>query len=329
MSGVPTRGPVASLSGLTMSTLTQINSSPRAPLEPDAPGTPNEVSTIDTRLDVVAAQPTGNRCHLWIRLRSPVRGRQHRSETQAASTTSRSFLLCALLPWNFFVMVQNTAMGSIIANAGLVGKVAFPREVLPLAQVGHGIVRRYRDGPARCRPGVLRRTAFLAWLPVTIVLMLLLAAFSAGLGLALSAIGVYFRDLPYLWGIVLQVWFFATPIVYPPSLLESELPSWAYDCAVVQPDVPIRRGVQVHSVRWHRARGGHDGRPRCCVFPHTCGRLEDLRSTRPPVRRRNSDIVARPWCSGRQALLLGLAERSDPRQAGEEPFGGSFRISGI
>ena len=54
-------------------------------------------------------------------------------------------------------------------------------------------------------------------------LMILLAAFAAGLGLALAALGVYFRDLPYLWGIVLQVWFFATPIVYPPSLLEEQL----------------------------------------------------------------------------------------------------------
>ncbi len=51
------------------------------------------------------------------------------------------YLLCALLPWNFFTLVQNTAMGSIIGNAGLVRKVAFPREVLVLAQVGHGLVQ--------------------------------------------------------------------------------------------------------------------------------------------------------------------------------------------
>lgn len=145
------------------------------------------------------------------------------------------FLLCALLPWNFFVMVQTTAMGSIIGNAGLVRKVAFPREVLPLSQVGHGLVQFSIEMGLLAVVLLLFETAFLAWIPVTIVLMVLLGAFSAGLGLALSAVGVYFRDLPYLWGIVLQVWFFATPIVYPPNLLESKLPAWAYDVLSLNP----------------------------------------------------------------------------------------------
>jgi ABC-2 type transport system permease protein len=145
------------------------------------------------------------------------------------------FLLCALLPWNFFVMVQNTAMGSIIGNAGLVRKVAFPREVLPLSQVGHGMVQFSIEMGLLAVVLLFFETAFLRWIPVTIVLMVLLAAFAAGLGMALSAVGVYFRDLPYLWGIVLQVWFFATPIVYPPSLLEDKLPTWAYNLLSLNP----------------------------------------------------------------------------------------------
>lgn len=145
------------------------------------------------------------------------------------------FLLCALLPWNFFVMVQTTAMGAVIGNAGLVKKVAFPREVLPLSQVGHGIVQFSIEMALLAVVLLFFETAFLAWLPVTVILMVLLAMFSAGLGLALSAVGVYFRDLPYLWGIILQVWFFATPIVYPPSLIEDKLPSWAYNLASLNP----------------------------------------------------------------------------------------------
>jgi ABC-type polysaccharide/polyol phosphate export permease len=47
-----------------------------------------------------------------------------------------------------------------------------------------------------------------------ILLAVLLAIFAAGIGMALSAATVYFRDLPYLWTIVIQVWFFLTPIVY-------------------------------------------------------------------------------------------------------------------
>jgi ABC-type polysaccharide/polyol phosphate export permease len=137
------------------------------------------------------------------------------------------FLLCGLLPWNFFGLVQNLGMGALIGNAGLVRKVAFPREVLVLAQVGHGMVQFGIEMLLLAVVLLIAGSPILPWLPVTILLMLMLAAFAAGLALALSAIGVYFRDLPYLWAIVLQVWFFATPIVYPPTLLAEQLPTWA------------------------------------------------------------------------------------------------------
>jgi len=52
---------------------------------------------------------------------------------------------------------------------------------------------------------------------------LLTALFAGGIGLALAAGNVYFRDLSYLWGIVVQGWFFATPIVYDPGLAERRL----------------------------------------------------------------------------------------------------------
>ena len=50
--------------------------------------------------------------------------------------------------------------------------------------------------------------------------------FGSGFALALSVLSVYFRDMSYLWAILLQVWFFATPIVYPPALLEAQAPDW-------------------------------------------------------------------------------------------------------
>ncbi|MGH2473776.1 MAG: ABC transporter permease, partial [Candidatus Limnocylindrales bacterium] len=137
------------------------------------------------------------------------------------------FLLCALLPWNFFSMVQNLGMSALIGNAGLVRKVAFPREVLVFAQVGHGMVQFGIEMSLLAVILLFFGSPILPWLPITVLIMLMLAGFAAGLALALSAIGVYFRDLQYLWAIVLQVWFFATPIVYPPSVLGEQLPSWA------------------------------------------------------------------------------------------------------
>jgi lipopolysaccharide transport system permease protein len=131
------------------------------------------------------------------------------------------------LPWNFFAMVQNLGMGVMVANAGLVRKVAFPREVLVFAQVGHGIVQFSIEMALLCTVLLIAGSPLIAWLPATILLMALLAVFASGLAMALSALGVYFRDLPYLWTILLQVWFFATPIVYSPTVLAQNIPEWA------------------------------------------------------------------------------------------------------
>jgi ABC-2 type transport system permease protein len=73
---------------------------------------------------------------------------------------------------------------------------------------------------------VIAGSPLLPWLPVTLLLMLILATFASGLALALAAMGVYLRDLPYLWAILLQVWFFATPIVYSPETLDANLSGW-------------------------------------------------------------------------------------------------------
>ena len=44
----------------------------------------------------------------------------------------------------------------------------------------------------------------------------------------MSAANVFFRDLNHLWGILLQIWFFLTPVVYPPELVQDKLPEWAF-----------------------------------------------------------------------------------------------------
>jgi ABC-type polysaccharide/polyol phosphate export permease len=76
---------------------------------------------------------------------------------------------------------------------------------------------------------------FLPWLPLVVVTSVLLAVFATGIAMALSVLAVYFRDMSYLWAIVTQVWFWATPIVYPPTLLESEAPQWVNSILKLNP----------------------------------------------------------------------------------------------
>jgi ABC-type polysaccharide/polyol phosphate export permease len=136
------------------------------------------------------------------------------------------FLLCAILPWNFFSMIVNTSMGAIAGNPGLVRRVAFQREVLVFANVGHAVVQFLIELVLLLVVLLVAGSPVLPYIPVVLGLTLLLALFGAGIGLVLSALAVYFKDLTYLWGIVMQVWFFLTPIVYAPQVLEDSLPNW-------------------------------------------------------------------------------------------------------
>lgn len=136
------------------------------------------------------------------------------------------FLLCGLVPWNFFSLLNGLGLGAMVANAGLVRRVAFPREVLVFSNVLHACVQFSIEMALLCIVLLVAGSPILPWLPMVVFVSLLLAIFGAGFALALSVLSVYFRDLTYLWAIVMQVWFFATPIVYPPSLLEDRAPEW-------------------------------------------------------------------------------------------------------
>lgn len=126
------------------------------------------------------------------------------------------FLLAGLLAWNLFnVSVLNGAQ-SVIANANLVKKVYFPREILPLATVGVALV----DFVLQSAVFFLYLLVFgggfqldTVWLyPLAFVDLLL---FSVALAMLVSSLNVRYRDVQHLIGLALLVWFWMTPIVYP------------------------------------------------------------------------------------------------------------------
>jgi len=133
------------------------------------------------------------------------------------------FLMCGLLPWSFFNISVSTAMGGIVANGALVRKVAFPREHLIVSTVLAGLFTLAIELSVLSVALAFAGNVVLTWIPVILAVMVLLAVFSTGLALALAAGNVYFRDLSYLWSIVVQGWFFATPIVYHQSLATDRL----------------------------------------------------------------------------------------------------------
>ena len=130
------------------------------------------------------------------------------------------FLVCGLLPWNYLSNGLNGAMLTVVGNANLVKKVYFPREALVVSNVASWVYSLLIELGTMCIFFLFFGNMVLPWIPVVLGLILLQTVFVLGLALLLSALNVYFRDIQHLFGIVLLGWFYATPVVYPISLVE-------------------------------------------------------------------------------------------------------------
>src|SRR5581483_2066595 len=129
------------------------------------------------------------------------------------------FLLCGLLPWNFLANGMGGSMGGLIGNANLIKKVYFPREILVVANVASWTVSLAIEMAVLCIALLIAGNFVIPWLLPVLLLIVLQGLFVVGVGLTLSVTNVYFRDVQHLIGIVLQLWFYATPIVYPISVV--------------------------------------------------------------------------------------------------------------
>lgn len=130
------------------------------------------------------------------------------------------FSLAALVPWTFFANSLLLGSESLVSNAALVSKIYFPRIFMPAGAIAAGLVDL----------GVSLVILFiivLAWgyvppvavlvLPVLVLIMLLAVM---GATAALSAVNVRYRDIKYVIPFAIQMWLFATPVVYSSSAIE-------------------------------------------------------------------------------------------------------------
>jgi len=125
------------------------------------------------------------------------------------------YLLCGLLPWNFFSDSMIQATGSIVANAHLVNKVYFPRSALPIAIIFSNLVNFLIALPLFFGLALLmgvRPTWWVLLLPITILIQVM---FLIGVALLLSTVNVFYRDTQIILGVVTLAWFFLTPVFYP------------------------------------------------------------------------------------------------------------------
>jgi lipopolysaccharide transport system permease protein len=129
------------------------------------------------------------------------------------------FAMAGLIPWNYFSTSFSRGGMSLVASAHLISKVYFPRLIIPISSILVGLIDSaivflvlfglmlyYRIVP----------TAAIMTLPLFLLLAL---ATALGVSLWLSALDVQYRDVSYLVPFIAQFWMYATPVVYPASLV--------------------------------------------------------------------------------------------------------------
>lgn len=133
------------------------------------------------------------------------------------------FSFLGLLPWTYFSSVLSSASNSLVGNAHLITKVYFPRLIVPLAAVASGLAD-YGVAALTLVP-LMAYFRFVPNLPGLLALPLLtlhVFALALGVGLWLSALNVRYRDIKHAVPFLLQLWMYATPIVYPLSIVPSK-----------------------------------------------------------------------------------------------------------
>jgi lipopolysaccharide transport system permease protein len=137
------------------------------------------------------------------------------------------FYYSALLPWGYFAAALQAGTNTIVENQRAITKVYFPRLTLPLSSVLSGLVD---FGVSFVMFLVLmlfygiRPTAAMLWLPAFLLLAVLTAL---GASLWLSALNAMYRDVRYILPFLVQFWLFASPVVYPSSLVPEKW-RWLY-----------------------------------------------------------------------------------------------------
>ena len=154
-----------------------------------------------------------------------------------------------MMQWAFFATSLSLSIPSLVANSGLVKKIYFPREVLPIAtivvsfidfciafivQIGIILYYKYHVGTP------IPFTPWLLFIPVIVLIQVVL---TLGLSFFFSAINVKYRDVKYAVPLMLQLWMFASPIIYSASAVRAKSET-LYRIYMLNPIAPIVTGYR-------------------------------------------------------------------------------------
>src|SRR5579859_258926 len=139
------------------------------------------------------------------------------------------FSYVAMVPWTLFSSSITDMADSLVGNMNLVTKIYFPREVLPIASLLARVIDYLIAFLVVAVLILYYRTpvAPLAWLFIPVILTTQVAL-ALGLGLIGAALNVFYRDIRLIIVLALQIWFYASPIIYPVTSVPARLRSFYY-----------------------------------------------------------------------------------------------------
>ena len=150
------------------------------------------------------------------------------------------FAYAGLLPWTFFANAISNSANSLIGSTNLITKVYFPRLIIPAAPVLAALVD-LAISFVLLAPLLIYYRVAIGWQLLLLPAFLLMATLLAfGVGTWMSAINVKYRDVRYALPFLVQLWLFASPVIYPLSLMP---PKWKW-LLMINPMTGIIEGVR-------------------------------------------------------------------------------------
>ena len=134
------------------------------------------------------------------------------------------YLLCGLIPWQFFSQSVTTSTNVIISNTNLIKKAAgFPSEVLPIITIISNIINHFISLVLLLIILILFKVNLTPSMLFVFVYLFLMTVFTVGISWIYASINVYMRDVHHVIGVVMIGWFFFTPIFYSTSMIPPKL----------------------------------------------------------------------------------------------------------
>jgi ABC-2 type transport system permease protein len=137
-----------------------------------------------------------------------------------------AYLLCGLIAWQFFSQSTNQAINKLVWGGKLMTTIYMPRTAYAISAVGTGLINLVM--------AIVPLIAVMAFegMPIRLsifflpISMLLLAMFSLAIGLFVSAIVLYFPDFGEMYSVIIMIWFYLNPIIYPEEILDESTRLW-------------------------------------------------------------------------------------------------------